>query len=115
MLSTLFIRRSLETMGAAKPTQGFREGLRMRLHRNAKTTPKMRQLLIDRVTHHGWTQAAAATAARDQRAHRGQVDRARATRGRAARGCVVAAASPAADTRQGSDDRHPGLSPAAGD
>ena len=35
----------------------------MRLHRNAKTTPKMRQLLIDRVTHHGWTQAAAATAA----------------------------------------------------
>jgi transposase InsO family protein len=35
----------------------------MRLHRNAKTTPKMRQLLIDRVTRHGWTQAAAATAA----------------------------------------------------
>src|SRR6185295_408276 len=63
MLNTLFIRRSLETMGAAKPTQGFPEGLRMRLHRNAKTTPKMRQLLIDRVTRHGWTQAAAATAA----------------------------------------------------
>lgn len=35
----------------------------MRLHRNAKTTPKMRRLLIDRVTRHGWTQAAAATAA----------------------------------------------------
>jgi transposase len=35
----------------------------MRLHRNAKTTPKMRQLLIDRVTRQGWTQAAAATAA----------------------------------------------------
>jgi transposase InsO family protein len=35
----------------------------MRLHRNAKTTPKMRQLLIDRVTHQGWTQAAAAAAA----------------------------------------------------
>jgi transposase InsO family protein len=35
----------------------------MRLHRNAKTTPKMRQLLIARVTHHGWTQAAAAAAA----------------------------------------------------
>ena len=35
----------------------------MRVHRNAKTTPKMRQLLIDRVTHQGWTQAAAAQAA----------------------------------------------------
>jgi transposase InsO family protein len=35
----------------------------MRLHRNAKTTPKMRQLLIDRVTRDGWTQAAAAIAA----------------------------------------------------
>ena len=35
----------------------------MRLHRNAKTTPKMRQLLIDRVTRQGWTQVAAAGAA----------------------------------------------------
>jgi transposase InsO family protein len=35
----------------------------MRLHRNAKTTPKMRQLLSERVLRHGWTQAAAATAA----------------------------------------------------
>ena len=35
----------------------------MRLHRNAKTTPKMRQLLIDRVVRQGWTQAAVATAA----------------------------------------------------
>ena len=35
----------------------------MRVHRNAKTTPKMRQLLIDRVTRQGWTQAAAAQAA----------------------------------------------------
>jgi transposase InsO family protein len=34
----------------------------MRLHRNAKTTPKMRQLLIERVTRQGWTQAAAAAA-----------------------------------------------------
>jgi transposase InsO family protein len=34
----------------------------MKLHRNAKTTPKMRQLLIDRVTRQGWTQAAAAQA-----------------------------------------------------
>jgi transposase len=35
----------------------------MKLHRNAKTSPKMRQLLIDRVRRHGWTQAAAAAAA----------------------------------------------------
>lgn len=35
----------------------------MKLHRNAKTTPKMRQLLIDRVTRQGWTRPAAATAA----------------------------------------------------
>jgi transposase len=35
----------------------------MRLHRNAKTTPKMRQLLIDRVTRQHWTQAAVAAAA----------------------------------------------------
>lgn len=35
----------------------------MRLHRNAKTTPKMRQLLNDRVTRLGWTQAATAAAA----------------------------------------------------
>lgn len=34
----------------------------MRLHRNAKTTPKMRQLLIDRVRRQGWTQAATAHA-----------------------------------------------------
>jgi transposase InsO family protein len=35
----------------------------MRLHRNAKTSPKMRLLLIDRVRRQGWTQAAAAAAA----------------------------------------------------
>ncbi|HEU4687591.1 MAG TPA: IS481 family transposase [Vicinamibacterales bacterium] len=35
----------------------------MRLHRNAKTSPKMRQLLIERVSRQGWTQAAAAAAA----------------------------------------------------
>ncbi len=35
----------------------------MRVHRNAKTTPKMRQLLLDRVTRQGWTQAATAAAA----------------------------------------------------
>ena len=35
----------------------------MRLHPNAKTTPKMRQLLVWRVTQQGWSQAEAADAA----------------------------------------------------
>jgi transposase InsO family protein len=35
----------------------------MKLHRNAKTTPKMRELLMDRVTRQGWTYGAAAHAA----------------------------------------------------
>jgi len=35
----------------------------MRLHRNAKTTPAMRRLLIDRVTQLGWTPRQAAEAA----------------------------------------------------
>ena len=35
----------------------------MRLHPNAKTTPKMRQLLVQRVTQQGWSQAGAADAA----------------------------------------------------
>jgi len=35
----------------------------VKLHPNAKTTPHMRALLIDRIRHHGWTVAAAATAA----------------------------------------------------
>jgi len=34
----------------------------MKLHRNAKTTPQMRQLIIDRVTRSGWSQAQAAEA-----------------------------------------------------
>ena len=35
----------------------------MRLHRNAKTSPKMRQLIVERVREHGWTQPQAAAAA----------------------------------------------------
>ena len=35
----------------------------MTLHGNARTTPRMRQLIIDRVTREGWTQARAAEAA----------------------------------------------------
>ena len=35
----------------------------MKLHRNARSTPISRQLLVDRVLHHGWTYAAAGEAA----------------------------------------------------
>ena len=35
----------------------------MRLHPNAKTTPKTRQLLVQRVTQQGWSQVEAADAA----------------------------------------------------
>jgi len=35
----------------------------MKLHRNARTTPISRQLLVDRVLHQGWTYAAAGEAA----------------------------------------------------
>ena len=54
MLHTLFIRESLETMGVTTPTHGFWRASRMRVHRNAKTTPKMRQLIVTRATQ-GWT------------------------------------------------------------
>jgi hypothetical protein len=35
----------------------------VKLHRNAKTTPHMRALLVDRIRQHQWTPAAAAGAA----------------------------------------------------
>src|SRR5688572_18627518 len=61
MLHTLFIRESLETMGVTKPTQCFWRVSRMRVHRNAKTTPKMRQLIVMRARQ-GWTYARIAAA-----------------------------------------------------
>ena len=87
----------------------------MRLHRNAKTTPKMRQLLIERVTRRGWTQVAAATAAGIsvrtvakwiQRARQGdeQLEDASSRPHRQPRTLDL-----------GQDNRHPGLSAAAGD
>src|SRR5215470_7651827 len=50
-------------MGAAKQTQSFQRRLRMQLHANAKTTPKARALLVDRVVTHAWTYRRAADAA----------------------------------------------------
>ena len=61
MLHTLFIRESLETMGVTKPTHDFWRASRMRVHRNAKTTPKMRQLIATRAQQ-GWTYARIAAA-----------------------------------------------------
>jgi hypothetical protein len=50
-------------MGVLTPTHGFWRSPRMRVHRNAKTTPRMRRLMIDRVWRLGWTQARTAEAA----------------------------------------------------
>ena len=44
-IQTLFIRESLETMGVTKPTHRFWRPSRMKVHRNAKTNAKMRQLI----------------------------------------------------------------------
>ncbi len=44
----------------------------MRVHRNAKTTPKMRLLIVTRAQQ-GWTYARIAEALGHQRAHRGEV------------------------------------------
>ena len=46
----------------------------MKLHRNAKTTPQMRALMIERVTVHGWTQMAHGRGRRRERPDGGQMD-----------------------------------------
>src|SRR4026207_1713380 len=61
MLHTLFIRESLETMGVTKPTHRVRRCSRMKVHRNAKTTPRLRQLIVTRAQG-GWTYAQIAAA-----------------------------------------------------
>src|ERR1041385_5535720 len=61
MLQTLFIRESLETMGVTKPTQCVWRTSRMNVHRNAKTTLTMRQLIATRACQ-GWTYARIAEA-----------------------------------------------------
>src|SRR4249919_1414074 len=61
MLHTLFIRESLETMGVTTPFQRFWRRSRMKVHRNAKTTPKMRQLIATRAQQ-GWPYAQIAAA-----------------------------------------------------
>src|SRR4051812_1645383 len=58
----LFTRSPLERMGVTtRSVQSWRP--RVKLHRNAKTTPHMRALLVDRIRVQHWRPAAAAAAA----------------------------------------------------
>ena len=59
---TLFTRDSFRRMGVTTPTQLLERGPRVKIHRNAKTTPSMRALIVERVQRDQWrvTEAAAA-------------------------------------------------------
>jgi len=60
---TLFTRDSLERMGVTtRPVQSER-GPRVKLHRNAKTTPTMRALIVQRIRQDQWPPPEAAAAA----------------------------------------------------
>ena len=56
----LFTRDSLERMGVTTRSVQSERRPRVKLHRNAKTTPHMRALLVDRIRHQQWTPATAA-------------------------------------------------------
>src|SRR5512136_939229 len=60
---TLFTRDSLERMGVATRSVQSERRSRVRLHRNAKTTPSMRALLVHRVRADHWSPGTAAAAA----------------------------------------------------
>src|SRR5215831_17676759 len=60
---TLFTRDSFRRMGVTTPTQLPERGPRVKIHRNAKTTPSMRALIVERVRQHHWRVAEAAAAA----------------------------------------------------
>src|SRR5437763_15587643 len=59
----LFTRSLLERMGVTTRSVPSERRLRVRLHRNAKTTLYMRGLLVDRVRVRHWSVSDAATAA----------------------------------------------------
>ena len=59
----LFTRDSFGRMGVTKPTQLPERGPRVRLHRNAKTTPAMRRLIVQRVRAELWPVRQVASAA----------------------------------------------------
>jgi transposase InsO family protein len=60
---TLFTRDSFRRMGVTTPTQLLERGPRVKIHRNAKTTPSMRALIVERVRRDHWRVAEAAAAA----------------------------------------------------
>src|SRR5262249_26915183 len=60
---TLFTRDSLERMGVTTSSAHSERGPRVKLHRNAKTAPAMRALLVQRVRQGQWPAAKAAAAA----------------------------------------------------
>ena len=59
----LFTRDSLERMGVTTRSVQSERRPRVKLHRNAKTTPSMRALLVPRIGQDQWPPAAAAAAA----------------------------------------------------
>src|SRR5215510_15957116 len=59
----LFTRDSLERMGVTTRSVQSERRPRVKLHRNAKTTPHMRALLVERIRHQQWMPLAAADAA----------------------------------------------------
>src|SRR5688500_2511447 len=59
----LFTRSPLERMGVTTRSVPSERRLRVKLHRNAKTTPHMRALLVSRIRVQHWSAAAAASAA----------------------------------------------------
>src|SRR5712691_7787802 len=59
----LFTRDSLERMGVTTRSVQSERGPRVKLHRNAKTTPAMRALIVDRIRREEWPPAEAAAAA----------------------------------------------------
>src|SRR5262245_10449955 len=59
----LFTRDSLERMGVTTRSMPSERRPRVKLHRNAKTTPHMRALLVERIRQQHWSPATAAAAA----------------------------------------------------
>ena len=60
---TLFTRDSLERMGVTTRSVQSERGPRVKVHRNAKTTPAMRALIVQRIRQDHWPPAEAAAAA----------------------------------------------------
>ena len=60
---TLFTRDSLERMGVTTRSIQSERGPRVKLHRNAKTTPAMRALIVQRIRQDQWPPAEVAAAA----------------------------------------------------